>query len=58
MFVILLKFIRIQKIIILFFIVTKSDQQEKIDDINPNSVIINGHTNLTFNLRPKKEIDW
>lgn len=40
-------------------IVIENDQQVK--DINElfgiNSLIINGQTNLIFNLRPKKDVD-
>lgn len=42
-----------------FFLVIENDQDIKIIDANSNinSLMINGQTNLTFNLRPKKNID-
>lgn len=42
-----------------FFLVNESDQNVKNIDanLNVNSLMINGQTNLTFNLRPKKDID-
>lgn len=45
--------------ILFIFLVIENNQEIKIDDEHSNSysLVINGRTNLIFNLRPKKYVD-